>query len=161
MGETAPSTFPAIVLCNNKQQKRHLNIINHTFNLGTMTMETRQVEVGKSSMHLPVPNVPMCARPKNPYVTNKKPTNTVFQPYVVTSTPSKSETPIKTSITLPKKPTSKKYLLAEFYPAKKTGIESLGPGTQNIYAPKVHDMPSTQRAVVPYAAARNPYASSC
>eukprot|EP00957_Ditylum_brightwellii_P161124 12267814-Ditylum_brightwellii.AAC.1 len=48
---------------------RHLNISNCMFNLGTMTMETRQVEVGKSPTHLPVPNVPMHTRPKNPYVT--------------------------------------------------------------------------------------------
>eukprot|EP00957_Ditylum_brightwellii_P178275 13578172-Ditylum_brightwellii.AAC.1 len=56
---------------------------------------------------------------------------------------------------------SKQYSLAEFYPAKKIGIESCGPGTKNTCVPDVHDMPSMQRAVVSYAAARNPYASSC
>eukprot|EP00957_Ditylum_brightwellii_P084196 6401798-Ditylum_brightwellii.AAC.1 len=29
-----------------------------------------------------------------------------------------------------------------------------------MYIPELHDMPSTQRAIVPYTAARNPYASS-
>ena len=29
-----------------------------------------------------------------------------------------------------------------------------------MYVPEVHDIPSTERAIVPYAAARNPYASS-
>eukprot|EP00957_Ditylum_brightwellii_P178759 13616219-Ditylum_brightwellii.AAC.1 len=53
------------------------------------------------------------------------------------------------------------YFSAEFYPAKKTGIESLGPGTKNTYILELHDMPSMQRAVAPYVAARNPYASSC
>eukprot|EP00957_Ditylum_brightwellii_P135105 10300902-Ditylum_brightwellii.AAC.1 len=56
---------------------------------------------------------------------------------------------------------SKQYSLAEFYPTKKTGIELLGPDTKNEYIPEIHDMPSTQRAVVPYVAARNPYESSC
>eukprot|EP00957_Ditylum_brightwellii_P164227 12503050-Ditylum_brightwellii.AAC.1 len=55
---------------------------------------------------------------------------------------------------------SKHYSPDEFYPTKKSGIESLGPGTKNMYLPEVHDIPSTERAVVPYAAARNPYASS-
>eukprot|EP00957_Ditylum_brightwellii_P141459 10776784-Ditylum_brightwellii.AAC.1 len=30
-----------------------------------------------------------------------------------------------------------------------------------MYVPKVHDMPSMERAVVSYAAARNPYTFSC
>eukprot|EP00957_Ditylum_brightwellii_P136020 10372715-Ditylum_brightwellii.AAC.1 len=30
-----------------------------------------------------------------------------------------------------------------------------------MYVPEVHDMPSMNRPVVPYAAARYPYASSC
>eukprot|EP00957_Ditylum_brightwellii_P091311 6953061-Ditylum_brightwellii.AAC.1 len=55
---------------------------------------------------------------------------------------------------------SKHYSLAEFYPAKKTVVESLRPCTKNMYVSEVHDMPSTQRDIVPYAAARNPYASS-
>eukprot|EP00957_Ditylum_brightwellii_P159311 12126731-Ditylum_brightwellii.AAC.1 len=28
-----------------------------------------------------------------------------------------------------------------------------------MYVPKVHDIPSTERAILPYAAAMNPYAS--
>eukprot|EP00957_Ditylum_brightwellii_P199503 15207760-Ditylum_brightwellii.AAC.1 len=56
---------------------------------------------------------------------------------------------------------SKQYSPAEFYPAKKTGIESVIPGTKNTYVPEVHDIPSTERVIVPYAAARNPYTSSC
>eukprot|EP00957_Ditylum_brightwellii_P136402 10403458-Ditylum_brightwellii.AAC.1 len=55
---------------------------------------------------------------------------------------------------------SKQHSLAEFYPSKKTGIKSLGPGTKNTYVPEVHDISSMQRAIVPYAAARNPYTSS-
>eukprot|EP00957_Ditylum_brightwellii_P158803 12087478-Ditylum_brightwellii.AAC.1 len=55
----------------------------------------------------------------------------------------------------------KQYSLVEFYPTKKTGIESLGPGTKSTYIPEVHAMPSMERAVVSYAAARNPYATSC
>eukprot|EP00957_Ditylum_brightwellii_P135471 10329014-Ditylum_brightwellii.AAC.1 len=135
MEETASLTFPAAMLCNNKQQKQvkndvthkeslatfplppavlivaltfsemlkiicsklasgHLNISNCMFNLGTRTTEMKQVEVGKSPTHLPVPNIPMHTRPKNPYVTSKKPTNTVFQSYVITSTPTGIEPPI-------------------------------------------------------------------
>eukprot|EP00957_Ditylum_brightwellii_P115809 8833368-Ditylum_brightwellii.AAC.1 len=30
-----------------------------------------------------------------------------------------------------------------------------------MYVPEVHDIPSTERAIVLYTAARNPYASSC
>eukprot|EP00957_Ditylum_brightwellii_P001963 151133-Ditylum_brightwellii.AAC.1 len=30
-----------------------------------------------------------------------------------------------------------------------------------MYVPEVHDLPSTHRTVVPYTAARNPYASAC
>eukprot|EP00957_Ditylum_brightwellii_P173749 13228397-Ditylum_brightwellii.AAC.1 len=30
-----------------------------------------------------------------------------------------------------------------------------------MYVPELQDIPSMQRAVVPYATARNPYASSC
>eukprot|EP00957_Ditylum_brightwellii_P204013 15337214-Ditylum_brightwellii.AAC.1 len=55
----------------------------------------------------------------------------------------------------------KQYSLAEFYPAKKNSIELLGTGTKNMYVPEVHNLPSMQRAVVPYAAARNPYVSAC
>ena len=55
---------------------------------------------------------------------------------------------------------SKHYFRAEFYPAKKSGIESFEPVTNNMYVPEVHNMTSMERAVVPYAAARNPYASS-
>eukprot|EP00957_Ditylum_brightwellii_P177291 13506082-Ditylum_brightwellii.AAC.1 len=121
----------------------------------------RQVEVGKSPTHLHVPNVPMHARPKNPYVTSKNPMNIVFQPYAITSTPMKIETPIKTCVSLSKKTASEQYSPVEFYPTKKSGIELLGPGTKNVYIPEVHDMPSMERAVVSYVAARNPYASSC
>eukprot|EP00957_Ditylum_brightwellii_P165840 12626359-Ditylum_brightwellii.AAC.1 len=38
--------------------------------------------------------------------------------------------------------------------------EMLGPGTKNMYAPELTDMPSMQRSLVPYAAARNPYVPS-
>ena len=69
-------------------------------------------------------------------------------------------TPIKSSVTLPTKATSKQYSPSEFYPKKKSGIESLGTGTKKTYVPEVHDIPSTEKAIVPYAAARNPYASS-
>ena len=138
----------------------HLNISNCTFNLGTMTTENRQVEVGNSPTHLPVPNVPTNARATNPYATRKEQKGTVFQPHVVTSTPTKIVTPIKSSVTVPTKATSKQYSLDEFYPKKKSGIESLGTGTKKMYVPEVHDIPSTERAIVPYAAARNPYASS-
>eukprot|EP00957_Ditylum_brightwellii_P082724 6290025-Ditylum_brightwellii.AAC.1 len=60
-----------------------------------------------------------------------------------------------------KETTSKQYSPVEFYPTKKTGIESLEPTTKNTYVPEVHDIPSTERAVVPYTAARNLYTSSC
>eukprot|EP00957_Ditylum_brightwellii_P107887 8229803-Ditylum_brightwellii.AAC.1 len=70
-------------------------------------------------------------------------------------------TPIKSSVTLPTKATSRQYSPDEFYPKKKSGIESLGPGTKKTYVPEVHGMPSMERAIVPYAAARNPYASFC
>eukprot|EP00957_Ditylum_brightwellii_P058604 4444809-Ditylum_brightwellii.AAC.1 len=124
-----------------------------------MTTDMKQVEVGKSPKQLPVPNVPWHARPKNPYVTSKNPMNSVCCPYVVTSTPTKSETLTKNSVTLPKKTTSKQYSLAEFHPAKKNGIDLFGTGTKSTYIPEVLDLPSTHRAVVPYA--RNPYASAC
>eukprot|EP00957_Ditylum_brightwellii_P029778 2252404-Ditylum_brightwellii.AAC.1 len=129
--------------------------------MGTMTTEMRQVEVRNSPTHLPVPNGPMHARPKNPYVTSKNHMSTVFWSYVVTSTHTKIETPIKTSITVPTKATSNQYSPDEFYPAKKSGIESLGTGTKNMNVPEVHDIPSIERVIIPYAAARNSYTSSC
>eukprot|EP00957_Ditylum_brightwellii_P142389 10848772-Ditylum_brightwellii.AAC.1 len=76
----------------------HLSISSCMFNLGTMTTEVRQVEVGNSPTHLPVSNVPMHARPKDPYVTIKNHTSNVLRPYAVTSTPTKIETQIKTSV---------------------------------------------------------------
>eukprot|EP00957_Ditylum_brightwellii_P077917 5922104-Ditylum_brightwellii.AAC.1 len=90
----------------------------------------RQVEVGNSPIHLPVPNVPMHASVKSPYVTRKDHRGTVFQPHVVTSTPTEIVTPIKSSVTLPTKATSKQYSPEEFYPKKKSGNESLGTGTK-------------------------------
>eukprot|EP00957_Ditylum_brightwellii_P193838 14760555-Ditylum_brightwellii.AAC.1 len=98
--------------------------------------------------------------PKNPYVTSKNHTSTVLQPHVVTSTPTKIVTPIKTSVLVPTKATCTQHSPDEFYPKKKSGIESLGTGTKSMYVPEVHDIPSTERAIVPYTAARNPYASS-
>eukprot|EP00957_Ditylum_brightwellii_P099894 7611996-Ditylum_brightwellii.AAC.1 len=47
-----------------------------------------------------------------------------------------------------------------FIPKKKSGIESLGTGTKKTYVPEIHDIPSVEKAIVPYAAARNSYASS-
>eukprot|EP00957_Ditylum_brightwellii_P166008 12639330-Ditylum_brightwellii.AAC.1 len=55
---------------------------------------------------------------------------------------------------------SKQYSWEEFYPAKNSGTESLGPGTKSMFVSEVHDMPSMQRAIVSYTAARNPYGSS-
>eukprot|EP00957_Ditylum_brightwellii_P156703 11927260-Ditylum_brightwellii.AAC.1 len=55
---------------------------------------------------------------------------------------------------------SAQYSPDEFYPKKKSGFESLGTGAKNMYVPEVYDIPSTKRAIVPYAADRNPYASS-
>eukprot|EP00957_Ditylum_brightwellii_P204875 15341162-Ditylum_brightwellii.AAC.1 len=54
---------------------------------------------------------------------------------------------------------SKQYFLAEFYLTKKTGIKLLGTGTKISYVPEVHGILSTERAAVPYAAARSPYIS--
>eukprot|EP00957_Ditylum_brightwellii_P181689 13841094-Ditylum_brightwellii.AAC.1 len=56
----------------------HHNISNCTFNMDTMTIETKQVEVGKSSTKLPAANVPVHKEPKNPYVASRP--NTIYSP---------------------------------------------------------------------------------
>eukprot|EP00957_Ditylum_brightwellii_P195364 14884764-Ditylum_brightwellii.AAC.1 len=52
---------------------------------------------------------------------------------------------------------TKQYSQAEFFLTKKTGTELLGAGTKNVHVPEVHNLPSTQRAIVSHAAARNMY----
>eukprot|EP00957_Ditylum_brightwellii_P025778 1949847-Ditylum_brightwellii.AAC.1 len=55
----------------------HLNISNCMFNMGTMTTETKQVEVSKSPTKLPAANVPTYKKHKNPYAASRP--NTTLQ----------------------------------------------------------------------------------
>eukprot|EP00957_Ditylum_brightwellii_P048102 3651606-Ditylum_brightwellii.AAC.1 len=122
-----------------------------------MAMETKQVEVGKSLTKLFAANAPTHAKPKNTYVSSKKPTKAVHNPYVVTSTPTKNEATIKNSITLPETSTSKQYYPAEFFPTLKTYTESLGPGTKPVYIPAVHNLPCKQTTIVSHETTMNTY----
>eukprot|EP00957_Ditylum_brightwellii_P211402 15366134-Ditylum_brightwellii.AAC.1 len=103
-------------------KSRHLNISSLKFNMGTMTMETNQVEVGKSPTKLPEANVSTYKNPTNPYVMSRLNTTVkkVRNSYVVTSTPMKSKENIKTSV-----PSRKQYSPTEYFPMLKTPTNSL------------------------------------
>eukprot|EP00957_Ditylum_brightwellii_P152294 11594499-Ditylum_brightwellii.AAC.1 len=128
----------------------HLKISNCMFNIGTMTTETKQVNIGKSPTKLPAANVPTYKKPKSSYVVSRPNTavKEVCNLYVVTSTPTKINKNTKASM-----PSHKQYSPVEYFSTSKTPINSLGTGTKPAYVSVVHNSPYMQIAILPYASA--------